>query len=170
MEVKFCRKGIRRLLVLLIVNVLIIQYFIGINLTYNSVKSGVNLYLKQFVLSSRVVYHNKTNLDALFKEDLVLTKEHSKLRVDSSCPNMTAPNFNKASAGKWIAVGDDSKLFVFSAFYVEKNDVVIITGITIRRPQTAKCQLWYTKRGGDTQMEERPLTVEKKLPEAHGRR
>jgi len=90
------------------------------------------------------------------------------LNITPSCPYLKTPKFNQASSGKWIPVGDNRELFVFSAFYEEENNEIIVTGIKRGGATQASCQVWYYDGKADVVMEEISLNVKSKLPESKG--
>jgi len=104
------------------------------------------------------------------------TKQHQQntptinfsLNITSSCPYLKTPKFNQASSGKWIPVGGNRELFVFSAFYEEENNEIVVTGIKRGGVTQASCQVWYFNGTADVVMEETPLDVKLQLPEAKG--
>jgi len=90
------------------------------------------------------------------------------LNITSSCPNLKTPKFSHASSGKWIPVGGNRELFVFSAFYDEERNEIVVTGIKRSAATHATCQVWYYDGTADVVMEETPLNVKSKLPESKG--
>ena len=88
--------------------------------------------------------------------------------IHASCPNLKTPKFNHASSGKWIPVGGNRELFVFSAFYEEEKNCIVVTGIKRGGATHATCQVWYFNGTAHVVMEETPLDVKLTLPESHG--
>jgi len=90
------------------------------------------------------------------------------LNRTSTCPNLKTPKFNHTSSGEWIPVGGNRDLFVFSAFYEEEKNEIVVTGIKQSAAIHATCQVWYNDDTADVVMEETPLNVKTKLPESKG--
>jgi len=92
----------------------------------------------------------------------------SNASIHASCPNLKTPKFNHASSGKWILVGGNRELFVFSAFYEEENNEIVVTGTKRSVATHTTCQVWYNDGTADVVMGETPLNVKSKRPESKG--
>jgi len=170
-----CRKRfcLLNVLVLLIVNVLIVQYLIGINITKNFLDVGAKYNFHRGVLNSSWINNSEANTEVILTDNLSQSRtqhEFLDMRISSSCPYLSAPNVSAASSGKWVAVGNERQLFVFSAFYVDEDNKIIITGMKARADLKATCQLWYLDGNGEMALDETHMTIQKQLPESHGRR
>ncbi|XP_052818756.1 uncharacterized protein LOC128244744 [Mya arenaria] len=89
--------------------------------------------------------------------------------VTSTCARVITCPIQSASSGTWIEVGSDNNMFIFSAFYVEKDKHVIIVGAKERGITRATCQHWHVSTDGQMVMEESPLSIKKSLAEGHGK-
>jgi len=150
-----CRPRCRKYLLLFIAIVVIIQCLFV--LKKNLEKGEKHIRLHDHVLKRSIKQHQQNTPTINFS-----------LNITSSCPYLKTPKFNQASSGKWIPVGDNRELFVFSAFYEEENNEIVITGIKRGGATQASCQVWYYDGTADVVMEEISLNVKSKLPESKG--
>jgi len=162
----YCSTRCRIYLLLFISILAMIQYMFVLKTEKNRKVGEKHIHLLDPVLE-RLSKRQQKNTPAVKHVTNEYGGNMSNITLHTSCPNLKTPKFNQASSGKWIPVGDNRDLFVFSAFYEDEKNEIVVTGIKRSAATHATCQVWYDDGTADVGMEETPLNVKLQLPESH---
>jgi len=163
----YCRTPCLGYILLLMLMILLIQYLLVFKYTDNPKIGEKFIQMRDSRLKrSSIIPRRITSKVKRVTNEYNGTINNISFTIHSSCSNLKTKTFNHASSGKWIPVGVNRELYVFSAFYEKQRNESVLTGINRSDAPQVTCQVWYVNGTADVGMEETPLNIKSKLPES----